>query len=31
MKNSTVLETTKGSTSFFSWEYKPGATKAQTW
>src|SRR5438046_10642813 len=30
-KNSTVLDTTSGSTSFFSWVYSPGATKAQTW
>ena len=31
MKNSRVLETTSGITSFFSCEYKPGATKAHTW
>jgi hypothetical protein len=31
MKNSTVLRHTSGSTSFFSCEYRPGATKAQTW
>jgi hypothetical protein len=30
MKNSTVLETTRGKTSFFSCEYRPGATKAHT-
>src|SRR5574343_1236044 len=30
MKKSTVLEITSGSTSFFSCEYRPGATKAQT-
>ncbi|OQC09355.1 MAG: hypothetical protein BWX79_01446 [Alphaproteobacteria bacterium ADurb.Bin100] len=31
MKNSTVLETTSGNTSFFSCVYRPGATKAQSW
>ena len=31
MKNSKVLETTKGMTKRFSWVYKPGAIKAQTW
>ncbi|GAO26723.1 serine-tRNA ligase [Alicycliphilus sp. B1] len=30
MKNSTVLETTSGSTRRFSCEYRPGATKAHT-
>ncbi|MNL38997.1 hypothetical protein D3C87_1612490 [compost metagenome] len=30
MKNSNVLEMTSGSTSFFSCEYRPGATKAHT-
>lgn len=30
MKNSTVLETTSGSTRRFSCAYRPGATKAQT-
>src|SRR3990167_21957 len=30
MKNSSVLEITSGSTSFFSCEYRPGATKAHT-
>ena len=30
MKNSTVLETTNGKTSFFSCEYRPGATNAHT-
>jgi hypothetical protein len=31
MKNSSVLEITSGITSFFSWEYSPGATKAHAW
>ena len=31
MKNSSVLEITSGSTSFFSCEYRPGATNAHTW
>src|SRR5438105_10873725 len=30
-KNSSVLEITSGSTSFFSCVYRPGATKAQSW
>ena len=31
MKNNKVLEMTKGMTKRFSWVYKPGAMKAQTW
>ena len=31
MKNSKVLDTTSGMTKRFSWVYKPGAMKAQTW
>ena len=31
MKNNKVLDTTKGITRRFSWEYRPGATKAQVW
>jgi hypothetical protein len=31
MKNNKVLEITKGMTKRFSWVYKPGAMKAQTW
>ena len=31
MKNSTVLDMTSGSTSFFSCGYSPGAMNAQAW
>src|SRR5215831_462959 len=30
-RNRIVLDTTSGSTNFFSCEYRPGATKAHTW